>query len=246
MCGRYSITTPPQAMQRLFEFQGATPNFGPRYNVAPTQDVPVVRLEDGVRRMALMRWGLIPSWSKDGPEGKPLINARSETAAEKTSFRSAFEKRHCLILADGFFEWQAGEKPPKQPYHIHQTAGGPFAMAGIWEMWGKGGPHALETVAILTTGANDALKNIHHRMPVILDTSDYDAWLNVEVISVEGSQALMKPAPNDFLVADPISTKVNKVANDDPSIFEPAVIETAPTAPKKPKRKKDDGQMSLL
>jgi len=233
MCGRYSITTPPDAVRAHFGY-GEQPNFPPRYNIAPTQPIPIVRLEDGARHFALVRWGLIPSWVKDLKKLPMLINARAETAASKPSFRSAMRRRRCLIPADGFYEWQKRGKGAKQPYCIRQRGGGMFAFAGLWETWTGPEGEEIESAAIVTTDANQLLAPIHDRMPVILDPGDYAAWLDNEGTGPDEVQALLRPAPEEWLEAYPISTRVNRVANDDASVQELAEPEDPAAEPEDP------------
>jgi putative SOS response-associated peptidase YedK len=240
MCGRYSMTLPLEAVRQWFPFRGA-PNLAPRYNVAPTQEVPILIVRDGKTEVVMARWGLVPSWAKEIGV-KPLINARAETVAERPAFRAAFRARRCLVPTDGFYEWQASEKGPKQPYRIRRPDGGLFAMAGIYEVWQppEGGA-PLISFAVLTTDANKTLAPIHTRMPVILDDADRELWLTAGEGDMAKLHALLRPAPDDALEAYPISTRVNRVANDDAEIWEPSE--------KKPKTKgakKDPGQMSLL
>lgn len=219
MCGRYSITTPVDALRRLFGFEGR-PNLAPRYNVAPTQDAPVVRrtAEGEARELAMLRWGLIPSWAKDKDIGARMINARAETLAEKPSFRNAFRRRRCLVVADGFYEWQKTGNG-KQPWRICLADGGPFAFAGLWEHWnGPDGP--LQSFTIATTNANKRLAAIHDRMPVIVDPVDHERWL-AEATPADELKALLKPFPADRLHAYKIDRKVGNVRNDDPSVIEP-------------------------
>ncbi len=223
MCGRYTLTTPLEGLREVFLFEGA-PNLAPRYNIAPTQEVPAVRLgpEDGGRRLVSLRWGLIPSWAKEASIGSRMINARAESVAEKPAFRTAFRQRRCLIPADGFYEWQARPSGPKQPYHIARAAGGPFAFAGLWERWSeRGGEEPVESFTIVTTEANRRLAAIHHRMPVILAPADHAAWLD-PASGIDALQALLRPAPEEAFVATPVSTRVNAVRHDDPSLVEPA------------------------
>jgi len=166
MCGRYTITSAPEAIRALFRYP-EQPNFPPRYNIAPTQPIPIVRLVDGKRQFALVRWGLLPSWVKDAKAFTLLINARGESAAEKPAFRAAMKRRRCLIPADGFFEWQrTGER--KRPFFVHGRTGAPLAFAGLWETWVGPNGEELETAAIVTTQANRTLGPIHDRMPVIV------------------------------------------------------------------------------
>ena len=203
------------------------PLFEPRYNIAPAQDVLVVRETDGKRAAAMMRWGLIPSWSKEPGGGPPMINARSETLAEKPAFRTAYRRRRCIIPADGFYEWQksaAGAKGTKQPFYIHRPDGAPFGFAGLWESWGEpvahsaGGRNAnrIASCTIVTTAANRKLSELHDRMPVILAPGDYALWLDPQVQEPGQLQHLLAPCDDDELVAEPVSTHVNRVVNDDP------------------------------
>jgi putative SOS response-associated peptidase YedK len=172
MCGRYTLRTPVETLAKEFGIIGPLPEVQARYNVAPTQEVVAVLSEDALRHLEMLRWGLIPSWADDPAIGSRMINARSETAAEKPFFRRAFKKSRCLILADGFYEWQKTANG-KQPYYIRMEDGSPFAFAGLWESWGKHGEE-IRSCAILTTDANDLVGEIHHRMPVILPPDNYD------------------------------------------------------------------------
>ena len=196
MCGRYTQAMSWDEMVRLYRITetARAPNLRPRYNVAPTQEVPIVRrTAAGGRELAMVRWGLVPSWARDKAIASKLINARAETVTEKPSFRSAFRARRCLVAADGFYEWQA-VNGAKQPHRIVLRDRGGFAFAGLWERWDKAaesGP--LETCTIITTVANDDIKAIHGRMPVILDPSGYDAWL--DVTSSAPAAAARLPSP---------------------------------------------------
>ena len=242
MCGRYTITSAPEAIRDLFDYL-EQPNFPPRYNIAPTQPVPVIRFENGARHFVLVRWGLVPSWAKEVASSKPLINARSETIYEKPSFRSAVRRRRCLFPADGFYEWRRTEAC-KQPFLIRRADSRPFAMAGIWEHWiGKDGSE-LESAAIITTGANATLRPIHHRMPVIVGESDFDRWLTTHESDAAELEPLLAPAPDDLLEAVAISDRVNRVANDDADVLRPAAeIEAEPA---KTEPVPEDPQMKLL
>ncbi|TDI65204.1 MAG: SOS response-associated peptidase [Alphaproteobacteria bacterium] len=220
MCGRYSLTSPVEALRALFQFDGPLPNLAPNYNVAPTQAVPIVRLEQGVRHLAFARWGLIPSWAKE-VSAKPLINARAETVAEKPSFRAAFRRRRCLVPADGYFEWQKTRQGTKQPYNIVLSDTGPFGMAGIWQTWSAADGSEIDSVAIITIDANSKLAPIHDRMPVILKPADYDRWLDSDRFDRQQAKALLRPAQQDFLRAYPISRRVNAVSNNDAAIVAP-------------------------
>ncbi|HEY1153931.1 MAG TPA: SOS response-associated peptidase, partial [Pseudolabrys sp.] len=164
MCGRFVITSPPDAMRRLLRYR-EQPNFPARYNVAPTQPIPVVRLINGARTFTLMRWGLLPGWVKEPKGFTLLINARAETAAEKPAFRNALKRRRCLLPADGFYEWKR-EGALKQPYFIRRRDRAPFAFAGLWETWSGPGGEEIDTAAIVTTDASADIAGLHHRMPV--------------------------------------------------------------------------------
>lgn len=218
MCGRYSITTPVEALARLFGFP-ERPNLAPRYNMAPTQIAPAVREEDGGRHLALLRWGLVPFWAKDIAIGARLINARAETLAEKPAFRDAFRKRRCLLPADGFYEWQAVESR-KRPYLIRRRDGRPLAFAGLWESWRGGGEAPLETFTIVTTEANGTLRPIHGRMPVIVEEEAFALWLSPPSDGA-GLRELLRPAREDLLETIEVSTRVNNVRNDDAACAEP-------------------------
>jgi putative SOS response-associated peptidase YedK len=247
MCGRYLITTVPQAMRELLEYL-EQPNFPPRYNVAPTQPVPIVRLWEGRRQFALVRWGLIPAWAKDPKTFSLMINARGDTAAEKPAFRYAMVRRRCLFPADGFYEWKA-EGNGKRPYAILPAHGGPIAFAGVWESWIGPNGEELETAAILTTDANETLRPIHHRMPVVIAPEAFETWLDCRNVSVPEASALLQPAPDDFFRAYEVSPAVNRHANDSPDLLLPAKdVPPEPAPERKPrvKVKADSGQGSLF
>src|ERR1700693_18489 len=176
MCGRFVITSAPEALRQLFRYL-EQPNFPPRYNVAPTQPIPIVRLVEGERHFALVRWGLLPPWVKDPKKFTLLINTRGDSVCNKPAFRAAMKRRRCLIPADGFYEWKAvGGR--KQPFFIRAKSGGPFAFAGLWETWTVPNGEELETAAIVTTKANRTLSAIYDRMPVILAPDAFDLWLD--------------------------------------------------------------------
>ena len=237
MCGRYSLTTPAEAVRRFFGYP-ELPNLMPRANIAPTQEAAAVRLgDDGGRHFVWLRWGLVPAWAKDVSIASKMINARGETVAEKPAFRAAFRARRCLIAADGFYEWKT-EGGAKQPYRIARADGALFAFAGLWERWDKAPPEnapdgaPLETCSIVTTDANDLLRPIHHRMPVILDPADFDPWLDPATPPAQ-AQSLLRPCPREGLVVYPVSRRVNAVANDDLSLIEP--LDEAPRADAQPR-----------
>ncbi len=218
MCGRYSITTPVEAMRGLFDFIGPALNLAPRYNAAPTQMLPIVT--EG-RKLTLMRWGLVPLWAKDIKIGYKLINARTETVAEKPSFRTAFKERRCLVPAAGFYEW-AKVDGGKQPYRVTLANEKAFAFAGLWESWtvkqdggGVSMGDEVRSFTIVTTTANDFLRPIHGRMPVILD--DYDTWLEG---STDDASALLRPYEGD-MKAYQVSSHVNSPKNDDALCIQP-------------------------
>ena len=220
MCGRFTLRTP---MNRLLEhFQVQTDLQLPlRFNVAPTQPIAAVRQEaEGPgRELVLLRWGLVPSWSKSPTQGARMINARAESVAERPAFRAAFKRRRCLVAADGYYEWQkVGQR--KQPYYIHFRDERPFAFAGLWERWQGAGEGVLESCTIITTDANPLTREIHDRMPVILDPADYALWLDPQVQDRQQLEPLLESYDGDAMVAEPVSTHVNNVRNDDPECIQ--------------------------
>jgi putative SOS response-associated peptidase YedK len=218
MCGRYTLSTPAGRLAEEFQLD-STVDIPPSYNVAPTQQVAAVLEDEGGRRLEMLRWGLVPSWADDPDIGARMINARSETAPEKPSFRRAFRGRRCLIAADGFYEWKR-EEGGKQPYYFRMQDGRPFAFAGLWESWDKGGGELL-TCAILTTRPNSVSSEIHDRMPVILPHDAYNAWLDPDADKEELGE-LMIPYPGDDLETYPVSRFVNSPRNNDERCIEPA------------------------
>ncbi len=219
MCGRYSITASLEELAQRFDFDGDRDDFRPRYNVAPTQQVLTVVGGD-TRRAGFMRWGLIPSWSKDGPSSRPLINARAETVAEKPSFRSSLKKQRCLVLADGFYEWQkVGDT--KRPMRITMRSGEPFAFAGLWSKWRDPEGDSISSCAIITTEANDLLRPIHHRMPVILPEEVEDLWLDTDLDDSDALTQLLEPYPDNAMEAYEVSRLVNSASNDVPEATAP-------------------------
>jgi putative SOS response-associated peptidase YedK len=252
MCGRYTVTSAPEAIRALFGY-AEQPNFPPRYNVAPTQPIAIVRLSSGKRQFALVRWGLLPSWVKDPKSFTLLINARGESVSDKPAFRAAMKRRRCLIPADGFYEWKAAGVR-KQPYYVTARSGGPLAFAGLWETWTGPNGEELETAAIVTTRANRALSTIHERMPVIVPPEAFDLWLDCANVDAETAAALIAPAPEALLDAYEVSTAVNRTANDNPKLverFSPPAEAVPPPAPSVPRQrakrvKKDDGQGALF
>jgi putative SOS response-associated peptidase YedK len=230
MCGRFLLTAPPEALQRLFGFL-ELPNLAPRYNIAPSQAVAAMLLDAAAeRRFAWLRWGLLPSWSKG--DTAPLINARSETVAEKPSFRDAFARRRAVVFADGFYEWRQGGN--RQPYCIRLTDNAPFAFAAIWEpisATGEGEPSPFELrggCALMTTQANAKMAEVHHRMPVILTPEQIGPWLDPATPGGD-LQALLKPLPDDAVTFTPVSKRVNAVREDDARLLEEEELPEAPT-----------------
>lgn len=239
MCGRYTLTTPLEGLRQAFEVEAGL-NLMPRYNIAPTQEVVAVRAAaEGRRELVLLRWGLVPAWAKDWTIASRLINARSESVAEKPSFRRAFAARRCLLPADGFYEWRK-EGAAKQPYRITLADEQVFAFAGLWEHWrDPAGGEELETCTILTTAAHPSIAEIHPRMPVILPRGHYGTWLDSESPH-DGLLELLGPYVEKPLKAARVSVRVNKVVNDDPSLLAPyeeeatddrAIEETKPKPP---------------
>jgi putative SOS response-associated peptidase YedK len=231
MCGRLAITRSPAVLRAFFRYL-EQPNFPPRYNVAPTQPVPIVRLERDAsggtsRHFVLVRWGFLPGFVKDPKDFPLVINARAETVGEKASFRNALKRRRCIFIADAFYEWRRqpggrrkGSTPP-QPYLFRRRDGNSMALAGLWETWA--GPHGeeLDTACIVTTFANGTMAALHDRMPVILEPDGFDRWLDCDSTGVDEAARLMRPAEEDVLEFFPIGPAVNHVANDDPGVQEP-------------------------
>lgn len=203
MCGRYALHSSPEVVALEFGLE-SLPDFGPRYNVAPMAQVPIVK-RDGA---ALARWGLVPRWSKDASIGAKLTNARAETLSGKHSFRDAYHRRRCLIPANGFYEWKR-QGTLSQPYYIHPADGELFAFAGLWDTW-----RDLESCTIVTTEANGSMHSIHNRMPVIIARAHYAGWLH-------GEEGLLRPAPASAIRCYPVSPEVNRAANESPALIAP-------------------------
>jgi putative SOS response-associated peptidase YedK len=220
MCGRYSLTT---ELDRAISHFQAEPlvKLAPRYNIAPTQPVPVVHqnLDNHRRELTLMHWGLIPSWSRDPNIGARLINARSETVAEKPSFRNAFRRRRCLLPATGFYEWQQLTKG-KQPFNCCREDGGLFALAGLWETWQGPNGEEIESCTILTKAADELMQPIHDRMPVVVSPDDYQSWLDAQTNPVQ-LHALINASTLAVMYLYPVSSKVNRAQYDAPDCLEP-------------------------
>jgi putative SOS response-associated peptidase YedK len=225
MCGRYRLSRRKQIIEEHF---GSTPwddDWSPRYNIAPTQPVPVIRQnpKEPVRELSLMRWGLIPSWAKDASGAARMINARSGTAHTLPAFREAMKLRRCLIPADGFYEWMRTGKA-KQPYCFEVADGVLFAFAGLWERWRNPSGQWIRTCSILTTTPNAVTSAVHDRMPVILDPDSYDLWLDPGMQNVAAISELLKPYDAQLMRCYPISNRVNHVGNDDEECSSPVEL----------------------
>jgi putative SOS response-associated peptidase YedK len=257
MCGRYVIISPPEALRRLFGYS-EQPNFPPRNNIAPTQPVPIVMLDNGARHFLLVRWGLLPAWVKDPRQFSLLINARAETVLEKPAFKNAMKRRRCLVPADGYYEWQSSGKT-KQPYFIYPRDRQPIGFAGLMETWLGPNGEELDTVAIVTAAASADLSVLHHRVPVTIAPGDFDSWLDCRQVGAEEAVALLTPPREGTFAWHPVSTRVNHVANDDAQLILPMTdaeiaaerekSQAKPArkmAPRKPEASDDDGQGSLF
>ena len=221
MCGRFTLFEPDKILAREFGVSGI-PLLSPRYNIAPSQPVAAVRAAPAGtgRELALLRWGLIPSWSKDPAIGNRLINARAETASQKPSFRNAFKRHRCLIPASGFYEWQRRELR-KQTFYIRMHDGRPFAFAGLWDRWESPDKGVIESCTILTTATNALLGPIHDRMPVILPPGKYDRWLDPSLQDPDSLAPLLVPFPTEDMIAFPVSPRVNAPSTDDEGCIAP-------------------------
>lgn len=221
MCGRFILASPPHIVRDLLDVE-IRENFPARYNIAPTQPIAIVRInERGRREFALVRWGFIPSWAKkayfEKVGAKPLINARGETVAEKPAFRSAFKRRRCLVPADGFYEWRT-EKGARQPYLIKPSAGGPFAFAGLWETAVDPDGGEMDTAAIITTESGPDVAPLHNREPVVVAREDFARWLNIDERTAADARALIKAPPRGFWKIHPVSKAVNSPRNEGESL----------------------------
>jgi len=226
MCGRYALTVEPDVLAALFLLE-ASPVYDPRFNLAPSQEAPIVVRDaaNGDRNeLRPMRWGLVPSWAKDSKIGYRTINARSETAAEKPSFRSAFKTRRCLVPASWFYEWKR-EGGQKVPYRIRRADERTLAFAGLWEHWkGSETEPARTSFTVLTTSSNDDVAELHDRMPCLIEPDGFDRWLTPEVEDAEATRALLQPAPAGTLVVDRVSTRVNNVRNEGAGLLIPDTL----------------------
>jgi putative SOS response-associated peptidase YedK len=222
MCGRFTLTADVTQIQASFPWINIPPGLQPRYNIAPTQPVAVVA-NDGQNRLDFFTWGLVPSWAKDPSIGSRMINARSETLAEKPSFRNAFRRRRCLILADGFYEWhQAAKGQPKVPIYIRFKDHRPFAFAGLWERWQSPDGSEILSSTIITTRPNKLVENYHNRMPVILPEESYPQWLDPGEGDPRQLSALLGPHAESGMMAYPVSRMVNNPSHESPDLINPA------------------------
>ena len=221
MCGRFTLTANPEQIQEAFPQYLVPRRMSPHYNIAPTQPIAVVP-NDGNQRVDFFTWGLIPSWAKDPSIGSRMINARAETLAEKPSFRAAFRRRRCLVIADGFYEWvqNPGEKA-KTPHYIRLSSGKPFAFAGLWEQWFSPDGSEIKSATIITREPNELVAKLHRRMPVILDPVDYAHWIDPQERTQAELQPLLKAYPAEKMTHYPVSRLVNNPVNDQPEAIVP-------------------------
>ena len=222
MCGRFTLTVDPADLQEVFNWVDfGNASYTPRFNIAPTQPIAVVA-NTGENKLDFFSWGLVPFWAKDPSIGSRMINARSETLAEKPSFRNAYKRRRCLVLADGFFEWQKipGQKT-KIPTYIQMKDQKPFAFAGLWEEWNSADGSQILSATIITTSPNELMAPIHNRMPVILPPSSYEQWLEPGEIDSQNLNPLLQPYDANQMTAFPVSTLVNNPRHDSPQNIKP-------------------------
>src|SRR3954467_12437696 len=233
MCGRFVITSPPEALRQIFGYL-EQPNFPPRFNISSTQPVPVVILENGGRHFRLMRWGLVPAWVKDARKFTLLINARAETVLEKPAFKNAIKRRRCRVPPDGYYEWQdSGGR--KRPFFIHRRDGTPVGFAALAETWMGPNGEEFDSVAIVTAPASSALAALHHRVPVTIAPENFERWLDGLAYDAESVMALLTaPAEGEFAWHE-ISTRVNRVVNDDAQLLLPITDEEREAEAPKPK-----------
>lgn len=230
MCGRFTLTAPPEAVKAFFGAEEAH-EAPPRTNIAPTQPILIAREDQpGVRRLVLARWGLIPGWVKDPATMSLMFNARSETAVDKPSFRGSMRHKRCLIPASGFYEWQKRTGAKSQPFLLQPPGGGLVAFAGLWEDWSAPDGGVMETATILTTAANAALAPIHDRMPAVIAPEDFATWLDTRTVDAAEAARLLRPAPVDAFQAVPVGERVSAARNDHAGVREAA----KPKKPSKP------------
>ena len=255
MCGRFVITSPPDALRQMFGYE-EQPNFPPRHNIAPTQPIPVVISDHGKRHFRLMRWGFVPAWVKDPRNFTLLINARAETVRDKPAFKNAIRRRRVLIPADGYYEWQeTGGR--KRPFFIHRRDGAPFGFAALAETWAGPNGEEVDTAAIVTTAANRELARLHHRAPATITPGDFERWLDCSADDAAEVMDLLSPPEEGVFVWHEVSRRVNSVSNDDAQLVlaitdEQRAAEEASISPRKAAQRKapspaaDDGQGSLF
>uniref|UniRef100_A0A7C2NT10 Abasic site processing protein n=1 Tax=Schlesneria paludicola TaxID=360056 RepID=A0A7C2NT10_9PLAN len=225
MCGRFNLRLSPGELQEFFSLF-RVPEFPVRYNIAPTQEVVSIRHDDQSRRVAeFLKWGLVPQWAKDPSIGNRLLNARSESVAEKPAFRNAFRRRRCIVPASGYYEWPETKSQVKQPWHFYRKTGEPLALAGLWERWMSPTGQTLETCSLLTTEPNPFVAHWHDRMPVLLSDDQIDAWLDPSLTDVSALQRFLVPCPDDWLAADAVSTFVNSSRHEGPECLSPVAAE---------------------
>lgn len=217
MCGRFALKN-PQAVKAAFDL-AEMPDLPPRFNIAPSQDIAIIRAGPDGRHLSLAHWGLIPSWARSADSGYSTINARAETVDTKPSFRAPFKRHRCLIPADGFYEWHA-EGGVKIPHHIGRTDGAPFALAGLWDVW-KGPDGEVTSCTIIVTSANAFMQSLHDRMPVILAPGDYTQWLDPDNHDTAALKQLLVPAPDEGLAEWPVSRQLNNPRHEGPECAEP-------------------------
>jgi putative SOS response-associated peptidase YedK len=235
MCGRFAVTLAPEIYRQAFGYQ-ESPNFPPRYNIAPTQPISIVTETAGVRRHQLVRWSFLPSWAKDPKAFPVLINARGETLLDKPAFRHAVKRRRCVMLADGFYEWRR-EGRTKTPFLVRMADRGPMPLAGLWETWEGPNGEEVDGAAIVTTFANGVVAAIHDRMPLILRGGDLDRWLACTDVTDKEAATLIRPCPESWIDLTQVGSRVNSVAPDDAALQEPA----GPPAPPRRSAPRDGG-----
>lgn len=248
MCGRFFVAGAPETYRAFYGYT-ELPNFPPRYNVAPTQPVAVVIQEGGQRHFRLMRWGFWPGWLKDPRDFPLVINARSETIAEKASFKNALRHRRCVFLADGFYEWRRegeGRKAVRTAFAVRRRDGAPMALAGLWETWASPDGSEVDTAAVVTTGANGTMAAVHDRMPVILAPEAVATWLDGLAAGPVEALRLCRPCPDDWLRLDPVGPRVNDARNDDAGLIEPAGSHGPASDAERAPPRDDDAQGSLF
>lgn len=238
MCGRYLLTSPPDAVRAMFGF-AEQPNFPPRYNIAPTEPIGVVVQDNGARSFRLMRWGFLPSWVKIPADFPLLTNARAETLLDKPSFKAAITYRRCLVAADGYYEWR-GRAGARQPWLITRPEGGPMAFAALCETWSGPNGEEVDTVAIITVEASADLAMLHERMPALIAPDDFSPWLDCRAVDAKAACALLRSAPQGLLAMRPVSPKLNRAGYDAPDLiasYQPPAEASQPAAAPRPPRR---------